>query len=150
MLAPQELSTANICIVLYWDLTCAAMASHHTLFISGRMIRCPWTLLQRLQTLELTCSTFRGRADSTWNVSTYDGKFKPALVFLLSPHQPAMAGNIVPAIATTNAVIAGLIVMEALKVLAGDFNKCKQVKQPSLFLHYFLWKHVEYPLFQVY
>ena len=32
-----------------------------------------------------------------------------------------------PAIATTNAVIAGLIVMEALKVLAGDFNKCKQV-----------------------
>lgn len=39
----------------------------------------------------------------------------------------AMAGNIIPAIATTNAVIAGLIVMEALKVLAGDFNKCKQV-----------------------
>ena len=39
----------------------------------------------------------------------------------------AMAGNIIPAIATTNAVIAGLIVMEALKILAGDFNKCKQV-----------------------
>ena len=47
-----------------------------------------------------------------------------------------MAGNIVPAIATTNAVIAGLIVMEALKVLAGDFNKCKQVKQPSPFLYF--------------
>ena len=47
-----------------------------------------------------------------------------------------MAGNIVPAIATTNAVIAGLIVMEALKVLAGDFNKCKQVKLPSPFLHF--------------
>ena len=40
-----------------------------------------------------------------------------------------MAGNIIPAIATTNAVIAGLIVMEALKVLAGDFKKCKQVWQ---------------------
>lgn len=39
-----------------------------------------------------------------------------------------MAGNIIPAIATTNAVIAGLIVMEALKVLAGEFNKCKQVR----------------------
>ena len=39
----------------------------------------------------------------------------------------AMAGNIVPAIATTNAVIAGLIVMEGLKVLAGDFGRCKTV-----------------------
>ena len=38
-----------------------------------------------------------------------------------------MAGNIIPAIATTNAVIAGLIVMEALKVLAGDFEQCRTV-----------------------
>jgi ubiquitin-like 1-activating enzyme E1 B len=44
----------------------------------------------------------------------------------------SMAGNIVPAIATTNAVIAGLIVMEALKVLAGDFNKCKQIYLPRM------------------
>ena len=43
------------------------------------------------------------------------------------PPCTAMAGNIIPAIATTNAVIAGLIVMEVLKVLAGDFGKCKQV-----------------------
>lgn len=31
-----------------------------------------------------------------------------------------MAGNIIPAIATTNAVIAGLIVMQAVKLLRGD------------------------------
>jgi len=43
----------------------------------------------------------------------------------------AMAGNIIPAIATTNAVIAGLIVMEALKVLAGEFSKCRMVGTSS-------------------
>eukprot|EP01132_Coremiostelium_polycephalum_P004882 gene4882-6090_t len=37
----------------------------------------------------------------------------------------SMAGNIIPAIATTNAVIGGLIVMEALKVIGGDLNKCQ-------------------------
>ncbi len=48
------------------------------------------------------------------------------LSYLSSPS--AMAGNIIPAIATTNAVIAGLIVMEALKVLGGEFSKCKTVR----------------------
>ncbi|XP_071174369.1 SUMO-activating enzyme subunit 2-like isoform X1 [Mytilus edulis] len=37
------------------------------------------------------------------------------------------AGNIIPAIATTNAIIAALIVMEGIKVLHGDFDKCKQI-----------------------
>ena len=49
----------------------------------------------------------------------------------------AMAGNIIPAIATTNAVIAGLIVMEALKILAGQIAKCKQVFIASYICFYY-------------
>ncbi|KAG1655429.1 SUMO-activating enzyme subunit 2 [Nymphon striatum] len=39
----------------------------------------------------------------------------------------SMAGNIIPAIATTNAIISGLIVMEMIKVLLGRLKDCKTV-----------------------
>ena len=42
-----------------------------------------------------------------------------------------MAGNIIPAIATTNAIIAGLLIMEALKVLTGKLDQCKTVSNPN-------------------
>jgi len=46
----------------------------------------------------------------------------------------AMAGNIIPAIATTNAIIAGLIVLEALKVIDGRVEDCRSsylLRRPS-------------------
>lgn len=39
----------------------------------------------------------------------------------------ALAGSIIPAIATTNAIVAGLIVLEALKVINNKSNECKTV-----------------------
>jgi ubiquitin-like 1-activating enzyme E1 B len=44
------------------------------------------------------------------------------------------AGNIIPAIATTNAVIAGMIVIEAIKIINDEFSRCHTtylLKQPS-------------------
>ena len=38
-----------------------------------------------------------------------------------------IAGNIVHAVATTNAIIAGLIVIEAIKILQGDFENLRCV-----------------------
>lgn len=38
-----------------------------------------------------------------------------------------MAGNIIPAIATTNAIVAGLLVLQALKALANKWNSTKLV-----------------------
>ncbi|XP_067126571.1 SUMO-activating enzyme subunit 2 isoform X2 [Centruroides vittatus] len=46
----------------------------------------------------------------------------------------SMAGNIIPAIATTNAIIAGLIVLQLLKVLIGKLEECRTIylnKQPN-------------------
>ena len=41
-----------------------------------------------------------------------------------------MAGNIIPAIATTNAIIAGLIVLQALH-LPGPLTGCEEAASPS-------------------
>jgi ubiquitin-like 1-activating enzyme E1 B len=43
-----------------------------------------------------------------------------------------MAGNIIPAIATTNAIVAGLCVLQSFKVLRGDYSRTKEVRSCHL------------------
>jgi ubiquitin-like 1-activating enzyme E1 B len=45
-----------------------------------------------------------------------------------------MAGNIIPAIATTNAIVAGLCVLQSYKVLRGDFANAKEVRSCPFFI----------------
>lgn len=47
--------------------------------------------------------------------------------FYLKSSQTEMAGNIIPAIATTNAVISGLIVLQALQLLKQTYSKLRNV-----------------------
>jgi ubiquitin-like 1-activating enzyme E1 B len=44
-----------------------------------------------------------------------------------------MAGNIIPAIATTNAIVAGLCILQSFKVLRGDYAGTKEVSDASIF-----------------
>lgn len=49
-----------------------------------------------------------------------------------------MAGNIIPAIATTNAIVAGLCVLQSFKVLKDEYSKAKEVRFPIVLLTYSL------------
>ena len=46
-------------------------------------------------------------------------------MFPLEICHSAMAGNIIPAIATTNAMVAGMMVVEALKISTGKMDQLK-------------------------
>ena len=56
----------------------------------------------------------------------------------------AMAGSIIPAIASANAIIAELIVFKAFKVLEGKWKECSHV---IVLIIFFLNKNSDIPIF---
>jgi ubiquitin-like 1-activating enzyme E1 B len=60
---------------------------------------------------------------ATANLRAHIFGIEPKTVFDIA----SMAGNIIPAVATTNAIIAGMIVLNAIKIMSGNLKDCKTV-----------------------
>jgi len=90
------------------------------------------TLYKRFQELEGTESflVWDKDDDASMDFVTATANLR-SLVFSITPKSrfdvKSMAGNIIPAIATTNAVIAGLIVFQAFKILEGKLEDCRHI-----------------------
>lgn len=82
------------------------------------------SLPRRICVLQLT--TFQGKAVGRSKVRERDWRlsfWQVSLIHLCLE----MAGNIIPAIATTNAIISGLIVLQALHLLRAAFDSLRNV-----------------------
>jgi ubiquitin-like 1-activating enzyme E1 B len=68
--------------------------------------------------------------EDTLNFVTASANIR-SLIFGIEPKSKfdtkQMAGNIIPAIATTNAIVAGLCVLQSFKVLKGEYSSTKEV-----------------------
>lgn len=92
------------------------------------------TLLSRLPTCAHQLSTSKVELVSRSKVSCDTRSF---LDYHAEPGVTEYAGNIIPAIATTNAIIAGVLVLQALNVLRSTWSQAKMVwlsRQPNKIL----------------
>uniref|UniRef100_A0A915CVT7 THIF-type NAD/FAD binding fold domain-containing protein n=1 Tax=Ditylenchus dipsaci TaxID=166011 RepID=A0A915CVT7_9BILA len=76
-----------------------------------------------------TAVLFADVTDGDDGILSWDKDDEPSMKFSSKSlfDVKSMAGNIIPAIATTNACVAGMIVVEALKIVRGQFDKSKNV-----------------------
>lgn len=75
-------------------------------------------------------SNLRSAAYGIEEKTRWEVKGKPRSLYvrlLITKYHTEMAGNIIPAIATTNAVVSGLIVLQALHLLRKSYDKLRNV-----------------------
>lgn len=88
------------------------------------------SIAKKLEESENMCLVWDKDNDDFMNFVVASSNIRSAIfkIPLLSHFEiKSMAGNIVPAIATANAMIAGQIVIHALRILRGKFDRCQSV-----------------------
>jgi ubiquitin-like 1-activating enzyme E1 B len=103
-----------------------------------------WTVKECLEHFSLSIDTLKTRLEKEeGGILVWDKDDDDALTFVTAAANlrshifsilmkskfdvKSLAGNIIPAIATTNAIIAGLIVLQAIKIIRNLLNECKTV-----------------------
>lgn len=100
-----------------------------------------WSLSKCAKVFSSCIDFLKEEAKKTFLV--WDKDYKPALDFVSACSNirayifsitqksrfdiKSIAGNIIPAIATTNAIVAGLVVLHAFRILAEDYENCRSV-----------------------
>eukprot|EP01080_Neovahlkampfia_damariscottae_P007973 gene7973-12438_t len=110
-----------------------------------------WDLNDNIHIFLTSCVALKKRREQNNDILEFDKDDEDALDFVTSVANlrafnfhierksrfdiKALAGNIVPAISTTNAIISGMLVQESIKVLNDDLKSCKAIhclRNPSM------------------
>ncbi|XP_037934578.1 SUMO-activating enzyme subunit 2 [Teleopsis dalmanni] len=131
---PKPISWSNV-LLQTLDCSVADLQEYHKLW---SLATCARVFEDCLENLKVSFSKLGEAGSLSW-----DKDDQPAMDFVAAcanirayifeiPRKSrfeikSMAGNIIPAIATTNAITAGVVVLKAFKILQGDFQKCQSV-----------------------
>ncbi|XP_060848216.1 SUMO-activating enzyme subunit 2 [Rhopalosiphum padi] len=91
---------------------------------------CTSSIKQKLETSKNGCLVWDKDDDDLMNFVVSSSNIRSAIFnipFKSHFDIKSMAGNIIPAIATANAIIAGQIVIHALRILSGKYERCQTV-----------------------
>ncbi|KAI8576590.1 hypothetical protein K450DRAFT_256340 [Umbelopsis ramanniana AG] len=132
---------------LYYDELAATMQAQMTSDVNGLKDQHTWNVRECFDMFvdsltRLSTRLLDAKKDNPTNILVFDKDDNDAMDFVTAASNlrstifkierksrfdvKSMAGNIIPAIATTNAVIAGIVVMQAYKILNGQLSQTKR------------------------